>query len=1169
MTVLSVPALVMAGIAFYVGLYHLLIYFRRRSHREHATFALLCFTMVLYVMVSVGLYNAASVEAGMPWQRLQVATLALCAAVFPWFFRDYFSYRRTIWFYVSSVCFVSLAVLGLLDQGELAWLVSRPAVKVIQLPFVPEIVYYEVTPGPLVNFQYAMAFLLFFSLSWSVVKLYRSGIRKRVTLFFGAMVITFAGGFNDVAVSNGLYQCVYVFEYTYLALILFMTYSLSREVVELAALKDSLRDRDVRYKTLFEFSPEPILLLSLDGIVLDCNNETARIIGLPREEILGCPLADFHILGREDLPRYKTLLSDVMQGEAVKPFELKINRADIGVSWLDMFPAVLERDGAVCAIQLVARDVTERKQMIEALSKSEERLALALHGADLGMWDWNVQTGELILNQPWMESERTALGEAVPRFRFWKKLIHPKDFPRVMAALRAHLEDPSSFYEAEYRLRTKHGAWTWVLGRGEIMAWDATGQPLRMLGTHLDIDKRVTAECALRESEQMLQLIMDNIPQAVFWKSKQFVYLGCNRKFAIDAGLASPEAVVGKIDSDLPWAAFAERYRADDLQVMQTGEPKLGYEEPQMTPNGQKIWLRTSKVPLHDSSGEVIAILGMYQDITEQKRILEVLKQSEERYRLLFQRSPVGIFHYDHTLHITALNTRFAEIMRAKRMELMGIDLQTLDDQSLTPTLKLSLESVSGRYEGVYHAFHGASVIFISVRTAPYYSDNREIRGGIAIIEDITERKFAEDALRERAARLELISHIGQRTIAILDLDELLDQAVHLINDTFHYYNVLILLAEDEEIVIRAATLPAFQPLIGQVRLQIGLQGITGWVAKTGEALMVQDVSKEPRYYAEPEERETKSELAVPIKLKDAVIGVLTVESAELDAFSELDVFTLQTIADQLAIAIGNARLYAAAQEEIKRRRVVESEIRELNAELEHRVRERTAQLEVANKELSAFAYSVSHDLRAPLRGIDGFSQALLEDCSDSLDAAGQDYLRRVRAASQRMGQLIDDLLMLSRLTRSEMHFERVDLSALVLEIVDVLRAAHPGRQVEVVVAEGIMAKGDARLLRVMLENLLGNAWKFTGKQPSGRIEFGMTQIAETPGVYFVRDNGAGFDMAYADKLFAPFQRLHRVTEFDGTGIGLATVQRVVHRHGGRVWAEGAVGEGATFYFTL
>jgi PAS domain S-box-containing protein len=253
------------------------------------------------------------------------------------------------------------------------------------------------------------------------------------------------------------------------------------------------------------------------------------------------------------------------------------------------------------------------------------------------------------------------------------------------------------------------------------------------------------------------------------------------------------------------------------------------------------------------------------------------------------------------------------------------------------------------------------------------------------------------------------------------------------------------------------------------------------------------------------------------------------------------------------------------AEESLRRS---EERYRLLAAQLEHRVRERTVELAEVNRELEAFSYSVSHDLRAPLRGIDGFTHAVEEDEESTLSSTARGYLRRVQRASERMAHLIDDMLMLSRLSRAQMKREPVDLTAVAREAVAELAAREPQRSVEVHLQPGLRADADARLLRVLLENLLGNAWKFTGRVERPRIELSASERdGET--VYCVRDNGAGFDLKYAGKLFAPFQRLHDEKEFPGTGIGLATVQRVVHRHGGRVWAESAPGQGATFFFTL
>ena len=292
------------------------------------------------------------------------------------------------------------------------------------------------------------------------------------------------------------------------------------------------------------------------------------------------------------------------------------------------------------------------------------------------------------------------------------------------------------------------------------------------------------------------------------------------------------------------------------------------------------------------------------------------------------------------------------------------------------------------------------------------------------------------------------------------------------------------------------------------------------------------------------------------VKLTDDEVGNLA------DAFNNM----LEEIEQSTRELQASNRELARESEERHRAR---EEVLRLNEALEQRVSDRTAQLQMINQELESFCYSVSHDLRGPLRAIDGFSEALEEELSETvLSEDAQRYLGRIRAATQRMGQLIEDLLNLSRVSRTEISRQELDISSVAEEVVRNLQLMEPQRDVDVSIWPGMRATGDQRLIRVMLENLIGNAWKFTNGRDEARIEVGsMPDNGST--VFFVRDNGSGFDMAYSDKLFGAFQRLHSASEFPGTGIGLATVQRIINRHGGRIWVDAAPGKGARFYFTL
>lgn len=452
-------------------------------------------------------------------------------------------------------------------------------------------------------------------------------------------------------------------------------------------------------------------------------------------------------------------------------------------------------------------------------------------------------------------------------------------------------------------------------------------------------------------------------------------------------------------------------------------------------------------------------------------------------------------------------------------------------------------------------------IIWTEQRNVPIYDADGNIIAIEGIARDITKRKQAEEELRRRSNELSLLYSASQILARILDPEAIGQRLIEVMEQLIGYEYGAVLVVDEATQEIEPLALSdqgrgiefvkQDKEYVRSKRLRVG-QGIVGWVIQHGQPVRVGDVSRDPRYFAMREE--IRSELCVPLMVGERVIGALNVETSRPNAYNEDDQRLLMALAGPAAVAIENARLYAQVQKHA--------------AELEQRVRERTAQLEAANRELEAFAFSVSHDLRAPLRAIRGFSAALAESYLDHLDAQGRHYLELIEQAADQMSQLIDAMLALSRVTRREMIGQEVDLSALAREIAAELQRNDPHRQAEFIIAEGLVVWGDVHLLRTAMQNLLENAWKFTAPRSTARIEVGMVE-RDGERIYFVRDNGVGFDMTYADKLFAPFQRLHSASEFPGTGIGLATVQRIVARHGGRIWVEAAVEQGAVFYFTL
>lgn len=423
---------------------------------------------------------------------------------------------------------------------------------------------------------------------------------------------------------------------------------------------------------------------------------------------------------------------------------------------------------------------------------------------------------------------------------------------------------------------------------------------------------------------------------------------------------------------------------------------------------------------------------------------------------------------------------------------------------------------------------------------------------------DIAQRAIDEQEIEVAADPQQVIAEIGAAGLAGTALPELTQMVASRVASALDVEcaAVLELLPGADELLLRAGV-GWKEGLVGKARVGAGTGFLAGLTLQSNRPVVVADLATDERFAGEPlfADHGIVSGISAVIGGSDEPFGVLGAHTAKPRRFGNDEICFLQAAAAVLANAIAVRRAQQASLE--------------LNRELERRLQDTLAELRSATEEFEAFSGAISHDLRQPLHTVGGFVGLLQVEAGERLDAAGRDYLAFARAGVNKMGRMIDDLLRLSRVGRAALRRSQVNLSDLAREIVEGLRALDPDRCVAVEVQQDVVDSGDAGLLGVLMQNLLGNAWKFTGKVENARIEFGKTKDTGGAAAYFVRDNGSGFDMTGVERLFLPFQRLHSEEEFGGAGMGLATVARIARRHGGRVWAEGALDEGATFYFSL
>ncbi len=799
--------------------------------------------------------------------------------------------------------------------------------------------------------------------------------------------------------------------------------------------------------------------------------------------------------------------------------------------------------------------ILEDQKITEAkLRKSEAYNRLLFNSSPIGLALWKMD-GTLVDVNPAYAKILGRTVEETLKLTYWD--ITPKKYEEQEKQQLKSLEETGSYgpYEKEYIHKDGH----LVPVRLQGVIFEQEGERFILSSVEAITDLRRKEDELKNAYKKTIELetIINRSPAVAFlWRAAEGWPVDYVSENIALFGYTPAEFLSGTLPfAQIIYPDDLERVRKEVSHYSQTGATEFEQEYRIVTKSGEVRWVNNQTFVRCNQNNEITHYQGIVIDITEHKIAEEEVKKQKELFQKIVDYIPLMIASFDEKGKIQLVNH---EIVRK-----LGWSLEEWQAENILEKCYPKPEDFKKALDFMINKPIGWKELKTTTKYGTVIDTiwtNILLPDGLSmgIGQDITESKRAEEEIRQTNEELRVINKIISTTASILDTKEMLDkvliEALKIVGleggtvCTIEPDNTLNLVTQRESSDETICELT-------QKKIKVG-DCLCGNCANENRPLILRDREAVLQYATREVLRgeNINFHAAFPFVVKEKSVGVLCVFTRTDKKPAERSLKLLETLTAQVALAIENTKLY----EEIKKH----------SLQLERLVSDRTAKLQYAIEELEAFSYSVSHDLRAPLRAIDGFSLALLEDYSDKLDKEGKHYLQRVRNAATEMALLIDDLLNLSRISRRELKRGNVDLSKIIISIKDKLIASEPGRIVKFTIEEDVRVEGDSNLLKIVMENLFSNAWKFTSKKKNAKIEFGILQ-KEGKTVYYIKDNGVGFDMRYADKLFSPFQRLHRKEDYPGTGIGLATVKRIILKHGGNIWAESEIEKGTTFYFTI